>query len=78
VVIENKVLSLRKVHKLLYNVLKEGYDLPSKVAVDCYREAIAIAKSWLSNSNRGRVPRARTPRLWLTNICSYRYRCPEF
>jgi len=74
VVIENKALSLGKAHKLLYSVLKERYGLPSKVAIDCYREAIAIAKSWLSNSNRGRVPRARTPRLWLTNKYSYRVR----
>jgi hypothetical protein len=72
VVIENKALSLGKAHKLLYNVLKERYGLPSKIAIDCYREAIAIAKSWLSNPNRGRVPRAKTPRLWLTHRYSYR------
>jgi IS605 OrfB family transposase len=72
VVIENKALSLRKAHKLLYSVLKERYNLPSKVAQDCYREAIAIAKSWLGNPNRGRVPRAKTPRLWLTHGYSYR------
>jgi len=74
VVIESKALSLGKAHKLLYSVLKERYNLPSKVAQDCYREAIAIAKSWLSNPNRGRVPRAKTPRLWLTNRYSYRVR----
>jgi predicted transposase len=45
VVVENKALSLGKAHKLLYSVLKERYNLPSKVAIDCYREAIAIAKS---------------------------------
>jgi len=72
VVIENKVLSLGKAHKRLYSILKERYNLPSKIAQDCYREAIAIAKSWLSNSNRGRVPRAKTPRLWLTHGYSYR------
>jgi IS605 OrfB family transposase len=74
VVIENKALSLSKIHKLLYSILKERYGLPSKIAQDCYREAIAIAKSWLSNSNRGRVPRAKTPRLWLTHGYSYRIR----
>jgi IS605 OrfB family transposase len=72
VAIENKALSLGKAHELLYSVLKERYGLPSKVAQDCYREAIAIAKSWLSNPNRGRVPKARTPRLWLTHRYSYR------
>ena len=50
VVIENKALSLGKAHKLLYNVLKERYNLPSRVAIDCYREAMAITKSWLNNS----------------------------
>jgi putative transposase len=74
VVIENKALRLSKAHKLLYNVLKERYGLPSKVAQDCYREAIVIAESWLSNPNRGRIPRARTPRLWLTHRYSYRVR----
>ena len=72
VVIENKALSLGKAHKLLHSVLKERYGLPSKVAQDCYREAIAIAKSWHSNPNRGRMPRARTPRLWLSYRYSYR------
>jgi IS605 OrfB family transposase len=74
VVIENRALSLGKAHKLLYSVLKERYGLPSKIAQDCYREAIAIARSWLGNPNRGRVPRAKTPRLWLTNKYSYRVR----
>jgi predicted transposase len=74
VVIENRALSLSKAHKLLYSVLRERYGLPSKIAQDCYREAIAIAKSWLGNPNRGRVPRAKTPRLWLTNKHSYRVR----
>jgi IS605 OrfB family transposase len=74
VVIENRALSLGRAHRLLYSTLKEGYDLPSKIAIDCYREAIAIAKSWLGNPNRGRVPRAKAPRIWLTNKCSYRIR----
>jgi hypothetical protein len=73
-VIENKTFSLGKAHKLLYTVLKERYGLPSKIAQDCYREAIAIAKSWLNNSSRGRAPRARTPRLLLTYGYSYRVR----
>jgi IS605 OrfB family transposase len=74
VVIENKALGLSKAHRLLYNTLKEKYALPSKIAQDCYREAVAIVRSWLSNPNRGRVPRAKTPRLWLTHRYSYRVR----
>jgi predicted transposase len=72
VVIENETLTLGKVHRLLYDILKEKYGLPSKVAIDCYREAIAIAKSWLNNSNKGRMPRAKTMRIWLTHKYSYR------
>jgi putative transposase len=73
-VIENRALSLGKAHRLLYNILKEKYGLPPKVAIDCYREAIAIAKSWLSNPSRGNMPRAKAPRIWLTNRYSYRVR----
>jgi IS605 OrfB family transposase len=73
-IIENKALSLGKAHRLLYDTLKERYGLPSKVAQDCYRESIAIAKSWLNNPSRGSVPRAKTLRLWLTYGQSYRIR----
>jgi IS605 OrfB family transposase len=73
-IIENKALSLGKAHRLLYDTLKERYGLPPKVAIDCYRDAIAIAKSWLSNPSRGNMPRAMAPRIWLTNKYSYRVR----
>jgi predicted transposase len=72
VVIENKALTLGKAHRLLYNTLKEKYGLPSKVAIDCYREAMAIAKSWLNNPSRGDMPRAKALRVWLTHKYSYR------
>jgi predicted transposase len=58
-IIANKALSLSRAHKLLYNDLRERYGLPSRVAQDCYREAIAIAKSWLRNPRRGKVPTVR-------------------
>ncbi|WP_211096656.1 hypothetical protein [Acidilobus sp. 7A] len=51
-IIASKALSLTKAHKLLYSTLRERYGLPSKIAQDCYREAIAIAKSWLKNPRR--------------------------
>ncbi|MFP3242658.1 RNA-guided endonuclease TnpB family protein [Caldisphaera sp.] len=71
-IIENKAISLGKAHRLLYKVLKEKYGLPSKIAQDCYREAIAIAKSWLKNTNKGKIPRANNLRIWLTHGQSYR------
>jgi len=72
VVVEGEALTLGKAHRLLYNTLKDGYGLPSKVAIDCYREAIAIAKSWLNNPSRGNMPRAKALRVWLTHKYSYR------
>ena len=72
VIIENKAISLGKAHRLLYKVLKEKYCLPSKIAQDCYREAIAIAKSWLKNTNKGKIPIVRSLRIWLTYEQGYR------
>ena len=71
VIIENKAISLGKAHRLLYKVLKESFSLPSKIAIDCYREAIAIAKSWLRNLDKGKIPRANNLRIWLTYGQSY-------
>jgi len=71
-IIENKTLSLSKAHKLLYNILKEKYNLPSRIAQDCCREALTIAKSWLRNENRGKVPKAKNLSIWLTYTYSYR------
>ena len=74
VIIANRALSLSKAHKLLYNDLRERYGLPAKVAQDCYREAIAIAKSWLRNPRRGAVPTVKSLRMWLTHELGYRVR----
>jgi len=70
--IANKALSLSRVHRLLYKDLRERYGLPSRVAQDCYREAIAIAKSWLRNPKRGEVPTAKRLSVWLTHELGYR------
>jgi hypothetical protein len=44
---------LSKVHEELYEELREEYDLPSKVAQDCYREALSVYKSWYNNPKEG-------------------------
>jgi len=72
VIIENKTPSIAKAHELLYNVLKELFGLPSRIAIDCYREALAIAKSWFNNLERGGIPRVKSLRMWLTSDLSYR------
>jgi len=65
---------LSEVHKGLYETLKSAYGLPAKVAQDCYRNALAIAKSWLGNGARGRRPMIKNAPLWLTPRNSYRIR----
>ena len=46
----NRILSLnlktiKDVHRALYRELIEWFGLPSRVAVDCYRDALANAKN---------------------------------
>jgi hypothetical protein len=46
----NKILRLNlkkigEVHNALYRELREWFDLPSRVALDCYRDALANAKA---------------------------------
>ncbi|BBG22777.1 hypothetical protein IC006_0061 [Sulfuracidifex tepidarius] len=62
---------LGKVHEELYTKLREEYDLPSKVAEDCYRDALATYKGWYNNPRRGRFPRVYKPSVWLTPKASY-------
>jgi hypothetical protein len=37
---------LGRVHEALYEKLKEEFNLPSKVAEDCYRDALSTYKGW--------------------------------
>ncbi|MFP3234482.1 MAG: IS200/IS605 family accessory protein TnpB-related protein, partial [Sulfolobaceae archaeon] len=62
---------LGKIHEALYTRLREEYNLPSKVAEDCYREALATYKGWYNNPRRGRFPRVYRPTVWLTPKASY-------
>jgi IS605 OrfB family transposase len=62
---------LGRVHEGLYEKLKEEFNLPSKVAQDCYREALATYKGWYNNPRRGRFPRVYKPTVWLTPKASY-------
>jgi putative transposase len=60
----NRILSLglrsiREVHNALYGELREWFGLPSRTAIDCYRDALANANAWRNNPKRGRRPRVR-------------------
>ena len=71
-VLEERALTLGKAHRLLYRALKERYGLPWQLAVGCYREAVAVAKSWLRNPRRGRAPVLRRYRMLLRAGWGYR------
>jgi len=62
---------LGKVHGELYTRLRGEYNLPSKVAEDCYRDALSVYKGWYNNPRRGRFPRVYKPSVWLTPKASY-------
>ena len=65
---KNNIISI--VHKELYSILK-SYNLSSKIAQDCYRNAISIYKGWCNNPNKGRFPRIYKLTVWLTPKLSY-------
>jgi len=67
----NKKGVLGRVHEGLYEELREEYNLPSKVAEDCYRDALSIYKGWFNNPKKGRFPRVYKPTVWLTPKASY-------
>jgi len=56
--------TLAEAYKALYEQLK-AMGLPSDIAVACYREALAIVKSYMANGARGRTPVAKTLHMWL-------------
>jgi IS605 OrfB family transposase len=66
----NKRNILNIIHKALYNILK-SFNLSSKIAEDCYRNAISIYKGWYNNPKKGRFPRIFKPTVWLTPKLSY-------
>jgi len=60
----NKILSLnlktlKEVHRELYRELREWFGLSSRIALDCYRDAIANAKAWRNNPKKGKRPRVK-------------------
>jgi len=72
----NKILrlnlrSFRRIHNVLYRELKEWFGLPSRTAVDCYRDALANARSWRNNPRKGRRLRVRKLSMWLYPGQSY-------
>ncbi|ARM76143.1 RNA-guided endonuclease TnpB family protein [Acidianus manzaensis] len=62
---------LQLIHQELYEKIREEFQLPSKIAEDCYRDALAIYKGWYNNTNKGRFPWVHKPTVWLSPRLSY-------
>jgi len=73
----NKILrldlrSIGSVHNALYRELREWFGLPSRVAVDCYRDALANANAWRNNPKKGKRPRVKKLSMLLHPGSGYR------
>jgi transposase len=73
----NKILrlnlrSFRRIHNVLYRELMEWFGLPSRIAIDSYRDALANAKAWIRNPKRGRKPRVKKLSMLLHPGSGYR------
>jgi len=73
----NKILRLnlekiREIHNALYRELREWFGLPSRLAIDCYRDALANANAWRNNPKKGRKPRVRKLSMLLHQGSGYR------
>jgi IS605 OrfB family transposase len=55
-ILDNDLRTLKQTHKILYRDLVEIFNLPSRIAVDCYRDALANANAWRNNPKRGKRP----------------------
>jgi len=56
--------TLSEAHKALYEPLK-AMGLPSKIAAECYREALAVANSYVAKGASGKIPVVKTLHMWL-------------
>jgi len=73
----NKILRLDlkkigEVHNALYRELKEWFGLPPRIAIDCYRDALANARAWRRNPYRGRRPKVKKLSMLLHQGSGYR------
>jgi IS605 OrfB family transposase len=55
-IIDNNLKTLKQAHNFLYRDLVERFNLPSRTAIDCYRDALANANAWRGNPKRGKRP----------------------
>jgi predicted transposase len=73
-ILDNNLRTLKQVHKMLYRDLVERFNLPSRIALDCYRDALASVNTWRNNPKRGRRPIVKKLSMLLHQELSYRIR----
>jgi len=61
---KGRLPTLAEVHEALYESLK-AMGLPSATAQDCFREALAVVKSYVANGARGKMPVVKSLHMWL-------------
>jgi len=61
---KGRLPTLSEIYRAVYEPLK-ALGLPSKVANACYREALAIVRSYMANGAKGRTPIVRSLHMWL-------------
>jgi len=61
---KGRLPTLSEAHESLYEWLK-SIGLPPRVATECYREALTIAKSYMANGARGEMPVVESLHMWL-------------
>ena len=71
-ILDNNLKTLKQIHDFLYKDLVERFNLPSRIAVDCYRDALANANAWRNNPKRGRRPAVKKLSMLLHPELSYR------
>ncbi|MCH1771462.1 MULTISPECIES: hypothetical protein [Metallosphaera] len=47
---------MKDVHRGVYRAIREKFQLPSKLAQNCYRDAISLYKGWERNRGQGDSP----------------------
>jgi IS605 OrfB family transposase len=71
-IIDNNLKTLKQAHNFLYRDLVEIFNLPSRIALDCYKDALANANAWRNNPKRGRRPIVKKLSMLLHPKLSYR------
>jgi len=71
-ILDNNLRTLKQIHDFLYKDLVERFNLPSRIAIDCYRDALANVKAWRNNPKRGKRPAVKKLSMLLHPELSYR------